>query len=97
MEQYIILFRDRFDAARITGTRYQELEQAGIAFDGMLFGIASLQCLDSGWEPGTEFSDECFGDGSPAVDVFDRVALSGMTMRYNTFGEWHIYIACRDN
>ena len=97
MEQYIILFRDRFDAARITGARYQEIEQAGISFDGMLFGMASLQCLDSQWEPGTEFSNERTRDRSPAVDVLGSMSMAGMTMRYNTFGEWHIYIACRNN
>lgn len=93
MEQYTILFRDRFDAARITGERYQDLEDAGISFDGMLFGIASLQCLDTLWKPGTDFSESCYGDKSPSVDVLDRLVMSGMTVRYNTFGEWHFYIA----
>ena len=94
MEQNILLIRDCFDAARITGERYQALVGAGIRFDDMLYGFTSASPLVPGWKPGTEFqhTGKNASEYPAATLIGDLVSSMPVTVEYNTYGTWHFYV-----
>lgn len=92
-EVTVLLFRDCFGAARITGERYQALMDAGIRFDDMRYGLVSTSPLVSEWKPGTEFQYTGNMSDCQAVLLFeDLVATMTLIVEYNTYDKWHFYI-----
>ena len=93
MEQNILIIHDCFDAARITGERYQALVEAGMRFDDMLYGFTSASPLVPGWKPGTEYPSGTVPSECPAADLIrDLLATMPVIVDYNTYDKWHFYI-----